>query len=69
LSVAEHNIGSADGKSLNATSRISRRKVRSFMAEARDAAKIEIGRGASRSEKSRGPFARTAKLPVSDSTL
>jgi len=40
LSVAEHNIGSADGKSLNATQQDLASKVRSFMAEARDAAKI-----------------------------
>ncbi len=40
LSVAEHNIGSADGKSLNATQQDLASKVRSFMAEARDAAKL-----------------------------
>jgi hypothetical protein len=40
LSVAEHNIGSADGKSLNATQQDLASKVRSFIAEARDAAKI-----------------------------
>jgi len=40
LGVAEHNIGSADGKSLNATQQDLASKVRSFMAEARDAAKI-----------------------------
>jgi len=40
LSVAEHNIGSADGKSLNPTQQDLASKVRSFMAEARDAAKI-----------------------------
>jgi len=39
LGVAEHNIGSADGKSLNATQQDLASKVRSFMAEARDAAK------------------------------
>jgi hypothetical protein len=39
LSVAEHNIGSADGKSLNPTQQDLASKVRSFMAEARDAAK------------------------------
>jgi hypothetical protein len=40
LSVAEHNIGSADGKSLNPTQQDLASKVRSFIAEARDAAKI-----------------------------
>jgi len=40
LSVAERNIGSADGKSLNATQQDLASKVRSFMAEARDAAKF-----------------------------
>ena len=39
LSVAERNIGSADGKSLNATQQDLASKVRSFIAEARDAAK------------------------------
>jgi len=38
LSVAERNIGSAGGKSLNATQQDLASKVRSFMAEARDAA-------------------------------
>jgi hypothetical protein len=38
LSVAERNIGSAEGKSLNATQQDLASKVRSFMAEARDAA-------------------------------
>jgi hypothetical protein len=38
LSVAERNIGSADGKSLNATQQDLASKVRSFVAEARDAA-------------------------------
>jgi hypothetical protein len=39
LSVAEHNIGSAEGKSLNATQQDLASKIRSFMAEAHDAAK------------------------------
>jgi hypothetical protein len=38
LSVAERNIGSAEGKSLNAKQQDLASKVRSFMAEARDAA-------------------------------
>jgi hypothetical protein len=38
LSVAERNIGSAEGKSLNPTQQDLASKVRSFMAEARDAA-------------------------------
>jgi hypothetical protein len=38
LGVAEHNIGSAEGKALNATQQDLASKVRSFMAEARDAA-------------------------------
>jgi hypothetical protein len=38
LSVAEHNIGSAEGKALNATQQDLASKVRSFIAEARDAA-------------------------------
>lgn len=38
LGVAERNIGSAEGKSLNATQQDLKSKVRSFMAEARDAA-------------------------------
>jgi hypothetical protein len=40
LSVAERNIGSAEGKSLNPAQQDLASKVRSFMAEARDAAKI-----------------------------
>jgi hypothetical protein len=40
LSVAERNIASADGKTLNAMQQDLASKVRSFMAEARDAAKI-----------------------------
>lgn len=39
LSLAEHNIGSAEGKPLNAMQQDLASKVRSFMAEARDAAK------------------------------
>jgi hypothetical protein len=39
LSVTEHNIGSAEGKSLNATQQDLASKIRSFMAEAHDAAK------------------------------
>jgi hypothetical protein len=39
LTIAERNIGSAEGKSLNATQQDLASKVRSFMAEARDAAK------------------------------
>jgi hypothetical protein len=39
LAIAERNIGSAEGKSLNATQQDLASKVRSFMAEARDAAK------------------------------
>ena len=39
LSVAEHNIGSAEGKTLNATQQDLASKIRSFMAEAHDAAK------------------------------
>jgi hypothetical protein len=38
LGVAERNIGSAEGKALNATQQDLASKVRSFMAEARDAA-------------------------------
>ena len=38
LGVAERNIGSTEGKSLNATQQDLASKVRSFMAEARDAA-------------------------------
>ena len=38
LSVAEHNIGAADGKALNAMQQDLASKVRSFMAEAREAA-------------------------------
>lgn len=38
LSIAERNIGSADGKSLNAKQQDLASKVRSFMAEAHDAA-------------------------------
>jgi hypothetical protein len=38
LSIAERNIGSAEGKSLNAKQQDLASKVRSFMAEARDAA-------------------------------
>jgi hypothetical protein len=38
LGVAEHNIGSAEGKALNPTQQDLASKVRSFMAEARDAA-------------------------------
>lgn len=38
LSVAERNIGSVEGKTLNATQQDVASKVRSFMAEARDAA-------------------------------
>ena len=38
LSIAERNIASADGKTLNATQQDLASKVRSFMAEARDAA-------------------------------
>ena len=38
LSVAERNIGSARGKTLNATQQDLASKVRSFMAEAREAA-------------------------------
>ncbi len=38
LSVAERNIGAADGKTLNATQQDLASKVRSFMAEAREAA-------------------------------
>jgi hypothetical protein len=38
LSIAERNIASADGKALNATQQDLASKVRSFMAEARDAA-------------------------------
>jgi hypothetical protein len=38
LNIAERNIGSADGKSLNAKQQDLASKVRSFMAEARDAA-------------------------------
>ena len=40
LSVAERNIASADGKTLNAMQQDLASKVRSFMLEARDAAKI-----------------------------
>jgi outer membrane murein-binding lipoprotein Lpp len=39
LSIAEHNIGSSDGKQLNPTQQDLASKVRSFMAEAREAAK------------------------------
>jgi hypothetical protein len=39
LSVAERNIGSAEGKTLNATQQDLASKVRSFMAEAHEAAK------------------------------
>lgn len=38
VSVAEHNLGSAEGKNLNATQKDLASKVRSFLAEARDAA-------------------------------
>jgi len=38
LGIAERNIGSAEGKALNATQQDLASKVRSFMAEARDAA-------------------------------
>jgi hypothetical protein len=38
LSIAEHNIGAVEGKSLNAKQQDLASKVRSFMAEARDAA-------------------------------
>jgi hypothetical protein len=38
LSIAEHNIGVVEGKSLNAKQQDLASKVRSFMAEARDAA-------------------------------
>lgn len=38
VSVAEHNLGSADGKSLNPTQQDLASKVRSFLAEAREAA-------------------------------
>ena len=37
VSVAEHNLGSAEGKSLNATQQDLASKVRSFLAEVRDA--------------------------------
>jgi hypothetical protein len=40
LSVAQRNIGSTEGKALNATQQDLASKVRSFMAEAHDAAKI-----------------------------
>jgi hypothetical protein len=39
LSIAEHNIGSSEGKQLNPTQQDLASKVRSFMAEAREAAK------------------------------
>ena len=38
VSVAEHNLGSAEGKSLNAAQQDLASKVRSFLAEAREAA-------------------------------
>jgi hypothetical protein len=38
LSIAEHNIGAAEGKQLNPTQQDLASKVRSFMAEAREAA-------------------------------
>jgi hypothetical protein len=38
LSIAQRNVGSAQGKSLNATQQDLVSKVRSFIAEARDAA-------------------------------
>jgi len=38
VSVAEHNLGSAEGKNLNATQKDLASKVRSFLAEAREAA-------------------------------
>ena len=37
VSVAEHNLGAADGKTLNATQQDLASKVRSFLAEAREA--------------------------------
>jgi hypothetical protein len=39
LGVAQHNIGSAEGKALNAVQQDLASKVRSFMAEAHDAVK------------------------------